>query len=195
MVGKSIVLILLVAVVAVGWTKHQDRIREQDGLAVVASNIVGHKVGVRCPNFFKKLVNVSGEAGTVKFDEHGRPAAYTDLAPETCDALRDVAKVDFSCLDTSTCGYKQWKAAWAIHTLAHESFHLRGVSTESVTECYAMQTSARVAGGLGIPRDRAAQLQRWLWTKGYPNEPTEYATPLCHDGGPLDLHPLSPVWP
>ena len=195
MVGKSIVVVLLAAVVAVGWTKHRDRIHEQDRLAVVASDIVGHKVGVHCPNFFKKLVDVSGEAGTVKFDERGRPANYTDLAPETCDALRNVGKFDLSCLATASCGRKVWDLAWALHTLAHESFHMRGFATEYVAECYAMQTTAFVAVELGIPRRQAAELQRWVWTRGYPNEPTEYSTPDCYPGGPFDLHRGSAVWP
>jgi hypothetical protein len=195
MVGKGIVVVLVAAVLAVGWTKHEERIRAQDRLAVVASTIVGHRVGVRCPNIFKKLVNVSGEAGTVKFDAQGGPAGYTDLAPETCDALRNVGSVDLSCLDTWTCGDKQWRLGWALHTLAHESFHMRGVRSESQTECYAMQTTARVAVSLGIPAGRAAQLERWVWSKGYPNEPDEYLTTVCHNGGPLDLHPGSAVWP
>ena len=195
MVGKGLVLLLVVSLAAVGWSKHRDRIREQDRLAVVASTIVGHKVGVHCPNVFKKLVDVSGEAGTVKFDDHGRPARHTDLAPETCDALRNVGSVDFSCLDSATCGYKQFRVAWALHTLAHEAFHLRGISEEAVTECYAMQTTAAVAVALGIPSTRAAQIQRWVWTKGYPNEPEEYSTPSCRNGTRLDLHPGSSVWP
>jgi hypothetical protein len=195
MVGKGIVLLLVGSLAAVGWTKHQERIREQDRLAVVASTIVGHRVDVRCPNIFKKLVDVSGEAGTVKFDAQGRPANSTDLAPATCDALSNIATVDLSCLGSWTCGAKQWRLAWALHTLAHESFHMRGVSSESQTECYAMQTTARVAVSLGIPAGHAAQLQRWAWSKGYPNEPEEYSTTACHNGGPLDLRPGSSAWP
>ena len=195
MVGKGVVLLLVAAVVALGWTKHRDRIREQDRLAVIASSLVGHDVGVHCPNIFKKLVNTSGEAGMVRFDAQGRPANYTDLAPETCDALRHADKMDFACLDTSTCGYKEYQVGWAIHTLAHESFHMRGIANEGVTECYAMQTTGEVAVRLGIPSGRAAQLQQWIWTKGYPNEPEEYRTAGCGNGGPFDLHPASPVWP
>jgi hypothetical protein len=195
MVGKGVVLLLVAAVAALGWSKHHDRIREQDRLALVASTIVGHKVGVHCPSIVKKLVSVSGEAGMVKFDSRGQPANYTDLAPETCDALHHVDKVDFACLDTSTCGYREWQVAWALHTLAHESFHLRGIGEESTTECYAMQTTAAVAVSLGIPSGRAAKIQLWVWTKGYRNEPAEYSTPDCYDGGPLDLHPASLVWP
>lgn len=195
MVGKGIVLLLVAGVAALGWTKHEDRIREQNRLAVVASSLVGHKVGVHCPNFVKGLVYTSGEAGTVQFDENGDPANYTDLAPDTCDALRSVGKLDLTCLDSETCGDKQWKLAWALHTLAHESYHLRGIAQESKTECYAMQTTARVAVSLGIPPRRAGQLQRWVWTRGYPSEPEEYRTSDCHNRGPLDLHPFYDVWP
>jgi hypothetical protein len=195
MVGKSILLLLVAALVAVGWTKHEDRIRQQDRLALVASTIVGHKVGVRCPNIVKKLVYTSAEGGRVEFDEQGRPASHTELAPETCDALGDVGDLEFSCLDDSTCGDKVWRTAWALHTLAHEAFHLRGISLESTAECYAMQTTAETAISLGIPSDRAEELQRWVWTKGYPNEPQEYTTTDCRNGGPLDLNRASPVWP
>jgi hypothetical protein len=195
MVGKAIVLLLVAGVAALGWTKHEDRIREQDRLAVVASSIVGHKVGVHCPNFVKGLVYASAEAGTVKFDENGRPATYTELSPDTCAALRNIRRIDLTCLDSGTCGDKQFQLAWALHTLAHEAYHLRGIAQESTAECYAMQTTARVAVSLGLPPRRAGQLQQWVWTRGYPTEPDEYATVDCHNGGRLDLHPGYAVWP
>ena len=195
MVGKSIVLLLVAALAAVGWSKHHDRIEEQDRLAVVASGIVGHKVDVHCPNLFKKLVSVSGEAGTVKFDEQGRPASYTDLAPETCDALKGVDEVDLSCLDSATCDRKQWKLAWALHTLAHEAFHLRGIRSEAIAECYALQNTAFVAERLGVPARQAQELQRWVYVKGYPNEPDEYRSDECADGGTLDLRPETSRFP
>jgi hypothetical protein len=158
MVGKGILVLLVGALVAVGWTKHQDRIREQDRLAVVASKIAGREVGVRCPNIIKKLVYTSAEGGKVDFDEKGRPVNHADLAPWTCDALRNVAGVDLSCLETSSCGDKEFRIGWAIHTLAHEAFHLRGISQENVAECYAMQTTAFAARKLGVPPRRARQL-------------------------------------
>jgi hypothetical protein len=194
MVGKGILVLLVGALVALGWSKHNDRIREQDRLGQIASGIAGHKVGVHCPNIVKKLIYTSGEGGTVKFDRNGRPANHTNLAPWTCDGLRNVAKVDFSCLETASCGDREYQVAWAMHTLAHESFHLRGISLENAAECYAMQTTADVAVSLGIPARRAEQLQSWVWTK-YSREPDEYTTPLCRNGGPLDLHPLSRAWP
>jgi hypothetical protein len=58
-----------------------------------------------------------------------------------------------------------------------------------------MQTTADVAVRLGVSREHAQQLQSWVWTKGYPTEPDEYTTTQCRNGGPLDLHPGSAVWP
>ena len=193
--GKLVVLAAVAGLVAVGWTKHEHRVHEQRSLAAIASEIAGRPVGVHCPNFFTKLVNVSGEAGQVKFDDEGRPANYTDLSPQTCDELAKFKRIDFSCLDTHTCGDTQFQAAWAAHTLAHESFHLKGYEDEGVTECYAMQTTAFVAEQLGMSADRAEELQHWVWAKGYRNEPTDYQSSNCYPDGPLDLHPGSTNWP
>jgi hypothetical protein len=194
-VGKGIGLLLLSAMVALGFAKHQDRVREQVRLGAIASEIADRPVEVRCPGFLKKLVDVRGEAGHVKFDENGRPARYTDLSPSTCDRLRSFGRVDFSCLDDRSCGDAEFAAAWAAHTLAHESYHLRGYAEERVAECYALQITGLVAERLGLAPDRAALLQKWVYDRGYRNEPTEYQSPQCYDGGPFDLHPGSKVWP
>jgi hypothetical protein len=116
-------------------------------------------------------------------------------APQTCKALRHLDRVDFSCLDSGVCGFAQFSAAWAAHTLAHEAFHLRGFEDEGVTECYALQNTAFVAERLGVPAHRAEQLQAWIYARGYPNEPAEYHSALCYDGGPLDLRPQTTTFP
>jgi hypothetical protein len=95
--------------------------------------------------------------------------------------------VDFTCIAGDSCGFKEFKAAWAAHTLAHESFHLRGYGDEGVAECYALQNTAFVAERLGVPIAQARQLQAWVYKRGYPNEPEDYHSAQCYDGGPLDL--------
>jgi hypothetical protein len=194
-IAKLLFAVLVGAVAAFAWSKHEDRIHEQDRLARIASEIAGRPVGVHCPNFLGGLVDVHGEAGRVQFDEQGRPANHTDLSPDTCDALRHFERVDFSCLDRHTCGYSQFNAGWAAHTLAHEAFHLRGFQDEGVTECYAMQNTAFVAEELGLSEGLARQLQQWIYNKGFHNEPQDYQSPLCYPRGPLDLTPQSPEWP
>jgi hypothetical protein len=180
---------------ALGFARHEERIREQDRLAVIASDLAGRKVGVRCPSFLTSLVDASGETGHVQFDAAGRPADHTDLSPQTCKALRRLDRVDFGCLEHSDCGYDEFKAGWAAHTLAHESFHLRGYRDEGVTECYALQNTAFVAERLGVPTAQSERLQAWLYERGYPNEPEEYRSSKCFNGGPLDLRPQHAMFP
>jgi hypothetical protein len=188
-------LVIVGALAALGFARREDRLREQDRLAAIASDLAGRDVGVRCPSFLSGLVDTHGEAGRVQFDSSGRPANHTDLSPQTCKALRHLDRVDFTCIDRDNCGYAEFKAAWAAHTLAHEAFHLRGFEDEGVTECYALQNTAYVAARLGVSAHRAQQLQRWLYADGYPNEPEDYRSAKCYDGGPLDLRPQLTTFP
>jgi hypothetical protein len=191
----AVLLVVVGGLAAVGFARHEARVREQDQLAAIASDLAGRRVAVRCPSFVASLVDVRGEAGRVQFDETGRPANRTDLSPQTCKALRHLDSVDFTCIDRRDCGFKEFNAGWAAHTLAHEAFHLRGFQDEGVTECYALQNTAFVAERLGVATRTAKDLQAWLYKRGYPNEPSEYQSPQCYDGGPLDLRPGTTTFP
>jgi len=191
----AVLLVVVGGLTALGFARHEERVREQDQLAAIASDLAGRRVTVRCPTLLASLIDVRDEAGRVQFDETGRPANHTDLSPQTCKALRHLDSVDFTCIDRRDCGFKEFAAGWAAHTLAHEAFHLRGFQDEGVTECYALQNTAFVAERLGVPTQAAQNLQAWLYRRGYPNEPTEYQSPQCHDGGPLDLRPRQTVFP
>ena len=191
----AVLLLIAAGLLALGFARREDRLREQDRLAAIATDLAGRKVGVHCPSFLSSLVDTRGEAGRVEFDESGAPADHTDLSPQTCKALRHLDRVDFTCLERRMCGYVEFKGAWAAHTLAHEAFHLRGFQDEGVTECYALQNTAFVAERLGVPTERAQELQAWVFAKGYPNEPEDYHSSRCYDGGPLDLRPQSSEFP
>jgi hypothetical protein len=188
-------LLIVGALAAVGFARHEDRVREQNQLAEIASDLAGRTVAVRCPGFFSSLVRVRTEAGYVKFDRDGNPANFMSLSPETCKALRHLDGVDFSCVARGDCTFKQFKSAYAAKTLAHESFHLRGIQSEATAECYAMQNTAFVAERRGVDSTTAQQLQKWVYLKGYSNLPDEYRSAECRDGGRLDLRPRSPEFP
>jgi hypothetical protein len=188
-------LLVVGALAAVGFARRENRVREQDRLAAIAAELAGRPVGVRCPGFFASLVRVRTEGGYVKFHGDGSPFDYTSLSPETCTALRRVDRVRFACLARGNCTYKEFKVAWAIHTLAHESFHLRGFAAEAMAECYSLQNTAFVAERLGLDTALARRIQKWVYTRGYPNEPDAYRSEECTDGGRLDLRPQSPVFP
>jgi hypothetical protein len=191
----AVLLVVVGGLAALGFARHEERLRQQDQLATIASDLAGRRVAVRCPSFLASLVDIRGEAGRVKVDKAGRPANHTDLSPQTCKALRHLDALDFGCIERGDCGFKQFNAGWAAHTLAHESFHLRGFQDEGVTECYALQNTAFVAERLGMPKRQAQDLQAWLYKRGYPNEPTEYQALECHNGGSLDLRPQQPDFP
>lgn len=195
MIGKTLALALVAAIAAAGFAEHEVRLREQTRLARIASVLAGRPVSVRCARFVGGLADVHGEAGRVSFDAAGRPADETELSPETCRGLAALAHTDFSCLRSHSCGYRQFSVAWSAHTLAHEAFHLRGFEDESLAECYAMQNTAFVASQLGVSAKTARALQRWVYTRGFRNEPRDYQSAGCYRGGPLDLSPQTPSWP
>ena len=188
-------LLIVGALAAVGFARREDRIHQQKTLAAIATELAGRTVAVHCTGFLASLVDTRGEAGRVQFGADGRPANHTDLAPSTCAALRHLDRVDFTCVAQDSCGFKEFKAAWAAHTLAHESFHLRGFEDEGIAECYALQNTAFVAERLGVPTKQALELQAWVYKDGYPNEPEDYRSSNCYDGGPLDLRPQSALFP
>src|SRR4051812_11363509 len=189
------VLLIVGALSALGFARHEQRVHEQNELADIASALAGRSVGVRCPGFFSSLVRVRTEAGYVKFDRDGNPADNMSLSPETCKALRHLDRVDFSCIARGSCTFKQFKSAYAAKTLAHESFHLRGIQSEATAECYALQNTAFVAERRGVDSTTARSLQTWVYLKAYPNLPDEYRSAECRDGGRLDLRPTSPAFP
>ena len=47
----------------------------------------------------------------------------------------------------------------------------------------------------GADPDYADKLATTYWKDVYPLNPASYKTPLCYDGGPLDLNPSKKGWP
>jgi hypothetical protein len=84
----------------------------------------------------------------------------------------------------------------AVGTLAHELMHVAGISDEGIADCYAMQLTAVTALELGTDREYADLLRTLnLEFTDATRSGTEYDSPECYDGGPLDLAPEDPRWP
>jgi len=83
----------------------------------------------------------------------------------------------------------------AVHVLAHEAMHLRGIPDEAIAECYAMQHAPTLARELGASPMQAQQLAEFYWDTIYPGMPGEYTSSECVNGGRLDLNRESDVWP
>jgi hypothetical protein len=194
---KVAALVLLLS--GVGFVMHERKSALERHLGDVATQLGGRHVHVHCQSFAGNLVDVSSEAGTVKFDPSGIPYDYTDLKRPICQALKrfpqDVRSAGYSCvLDDVPCSQRYWEDALAVHTLAHEVWHLHGIGNEAQTECNALQTTARAAMLLGADARAAQATAVYALIRFYPNEPDEYHMP-CVNGGPGDLRPADPVWP
>ena len=111
----------------------------------------------------------------------GGDRAY--LTPERC---LDLYRLAFKGEVTSS------QTARAVAVLAHEAWHLRGVSDEGTTECYALQSGVEVGQRLGLSEDTARQMMRQQLVENAlrSGATSEYLVPPdCRDGGRLDLHP------
>ena len=111
----------------------------------------------------------------------GGDRAY--LTPERC---LDLYRLAFKGEVTSS------QTARAVAVLAHEAWHLRGVSDEGTTECYALQSGVEVGRRLGLSEDTARQMMRQQLVENAlrSGSTSEYLVPPdCRDGGRLDLHP------
>jgi hypothetical protein len=86
--------------------------------------------------------------------------------------------------------------AMALLTIGHEPFHMTGDTDEARVNCHGLQRIALFAQALGDTPDDAEQIARFAAKYVIPNQPAQYQLPAeCRDGGALDLHPDSSVWP
>lgn len=162
------------------------REENENRLALVASEVALRDVEVSCPGFWTRLVEITPNAGWVDFDAHGNPGDEAGLSAATCSSLERVWRGEAP---------RNRDAMWAIVTLAHESWHLRGVVNEARTQCYAVQTVEPVARALGVRAADARALARRVALDHVRAPVGEYHSPQCRPGGAYDLRPETPGWP
>lgn len=174
------------------------REENENRLALVASEVALRDVDVSCPGFWTRLVEITPNAGWVDFDEHGTPSDETSLSASTCASLERIWRGkhgSFSCLLAGGCDGKTLAAVSGIVTLAHESWHLRGILNEAQTQCYAVQTTEAVARRLGLkPADARIVAVRVARDDARSPE-GEYHSSQCRPGGAYDLRPGTADWP
>jgi hypothetical protein len=197
---RIVIAIVLVFAALIAWMLFADRARD-NRLSDIASEIAGRSVRVDCPNFLQGLVDIRPDGGTVSFDASGRPSNETNLQTSVCSALSHYGKTRkkqaFACVRGETrCRQEVEMAVNAVLVLSHEAHHLRGIRAENETQCYAVQTLALVSERLGSPLDEAQAVARHYLAVDQPQVDSAYVLPgECRDGGALDLHPSSAIWP
>jgi hypothetical protein len=183
---KRLAILAVIAALAAGvFVLRHARAETARRLGAIAGEVAHRDVAVHCQGRVGAALDVGAEAGSVRFDAAGRPADETSLDRSVCESLERFRED----------GEATFAAVQAIHTLAHESWHLAGIQGEAQTECYALQTTALVAERLGADPVAAQAIAVEALRRLYPALPSGYRTSDCHDGGPLDLRPASSVWP
>ena len=119
-----------------GWQQlsRQTRAAAEAQFSRLAAGIAGHRVTVSCDD--RHVGYVQGDDGLAQVG--GRQAWLTTDICLALVRLRD-GKLD----------PQSESASHAVVVLAHESWHLRGVASESLANCFAYQSGVGVAEKLG----------------------------------------------
>ena len=185
----SVVLVVGIGVLLftrpTGWEQlsQQTRAAAQVQFSRLATEIAGHRATVRCDD--RHVGYVQGDDGLAQVG--GRQAWLTTGICLKLVQLRD-GKID----------PRSESASHAVVVLAHESWHLRGVASESLANCFAYQSGVGVAEQLGVsPSTAEAMMREQLAENGadYANDPAYLIPSGCKNGGEYDLHPSSSRFP
>jgi hypothetical protein len=150
-----------------------------------ASRIAGHTAVVHCDSAGRHVGAVQEADGLAEVG--GRNAWLT---PAICYQLYRVIDKH----DTHTFS----PTGRAIAVLAHESWHLHGVSDEGIANCYAFQTGVDVGTRLGLSKPFARALMREQLADNASDSASapQYLIPSgCRNGGRYDLNPGSSTFP
>jgi hypothetical protein len=153
--------------------------------------------------FSEEASRVAEKPVTIRCDESGDYVGAVQHADGAATVGGNVAYLTPErCLDLYRLAFKgemrSSQTARAVAVLAHEAWHLRGVSDEGTTECYALQTGVEIGQRLGLSADTARQMMRQQLAE---NALRGQASPAyriasdCRDGGRLDLNPDSARFP
>ena len=192
-VAEAVVAIALVAGILFyasrpqGWdaVSATNRTRAEATFSHEASLIAGHPAHIRC--------DTSGQYVGFVHDADGLAfvgGTRTYLTPSICDTLYQLAfkhrVQSFS------------RTARALAVLAHESWHLQGVSNEGLANCYGFQSGVEIGLHLGLSKGTArAMMREQLATNATDSGANaQYRVPSgCRDRGSADLHPGAAGFP
>jgi hypothetical protein len=147
--------------------------------------------------FSEEASRVAAKPVTIRCDESGDYVGAVQHADGVAAVGGDLAYLTPErCLDLYRLAFKgevrSSQTARALAVLAHEAWHLRGVSDEGTTECYALQSGVELGQRLGLSADTARRLMRQQLVENALRSqasPAYRIPPECRDGGRLDLRP------
>jgi hypothetical protein len=150
-----------------------------------ASKIAGHPAQVRCDENGEFVGYVQDADGLAVV---GGRRAY--LTPSICDTLYQLA------FKGRTQSFP--RTARAIAVLAHEAWHLQGVSDEGLANCYGFQSGVQIGVNLGLSEGTARSMMRQQLATNASDAagtPDYLVSSECRNGGADDLSPGSDAFP
>jgi hypothetical protein len=166
-------------------------------LGRIASRIAHRTVEARCwsdDDWYHVNLERQAITGQVHFwaDGVAQPGIVHLDGPLVCEPLARFYELHVLPATNS----ERSRLATALVVLAHESEHNRNFrNSEAKVECYAAQRVRGLVRAAGRRRVFAADIAAYAWDVSYIRGDPVYSTTLCHNGGPLDLHPRSDAWP
>jgi hypothetical protein len=153
--------------------------------------------------FSEEASRVAEKPVTIRCDDSGAYVGAVQHADGVALVGGDLAYLTPErCLDLYRLAFKDEvrsnRTGRALAVLAHEAWHLRGISDEGATECYALQTGVEIGERLGLSADEARQMMRQQLVDNAlrsQSSPEYRIPPDCRDGGRLDLNPDSSRFP
>jgi hypothetical protein len=114
-----------------------------------------------------------------------------ELSPSICTVLHRVQHLRRPVWNEPTVV----PTVWSVAALSHESVHASGILNEAKAECFGMQQIPLVGRALGRTAAEGRYLARLYWELWYRFNRPPYTSEECREGGKLDLHADSTVWP
>jgi hypothetical protein len=174
---------------------------EEQVAEFVASRLTRLRPAVRCGPLGVTAPPGLFVGGITLLPSHG-PADYFLIVPQNCNYLswfrQDPARYDPGTCADEACMQEVARAAFALDTVSHESYHVLGYRKESQVECYGMQSIWFVATSLGASAAEGQRIASFYWKTTYAQRQTStptYWTAECRNGGKYDLRPKSNNWP
>jgi hypothetical protein len=119
------------------------------------------------------------------------PVGFVHVSPELCAELARLVA-----LRKPAWSDEQADAlAYALAALGHEGVHVTGNPDEVEATCQGMQWMPALAVALGRTPAEGRYLATAFWLHWYPWFDSGYRSRECRDGGRLDIHPGTTVWP
>jgi hypothetical protein len=175
-----------------------DDSRIEPTLGRIASRIAGHRVQLNCwseDDWEVVSAEWQGQGGREDWWPAGFADPNTNSAHLSSHVCRPLSRFVYGRYEPFG-NTQSLELAEALVVLAHEAEHLYDPkASEARVECLAMQHVREIVTQSGRSGSYANEMAGLAYEIAYPHLDSAYRSRHCRNGGRLDRHPDSNVWP